>query len=260
MIEEGDMCECASQKCKSIKMELEKLKIELADARNHNHHNTCNSCAVLDIINKCKQYINDKLLPVIESMDEVLEGNIFMVHGTLSYTNLFESKVKNICNLALQLGQKNNNVLEIGFNSGFSTLLFLLSNPDIKMTCVDLGDHKYTIPCYNILKKDFGDRISLIIGNSVQVLPSLIFANKEKYDLIHIDGGHSGYIALNDMINSYYLSKNETIIIMDDYDFPQLHELWDLFVCDYQLKTLSNMWLCDTQYHDIKQISTKPII
>ena len=34
------------------------------------------------------------------------------------------------------------NALEIGFNADFSALLILLSNPNIKLTCVDINFHK----------------------------------------------------------------------------------------------------------------------
>ena len=44
----------------------------------------------------------------------------------------------------------------------------------------------------------------------------------DNYDLIHIDGGHSTEVADNDIINSYRLSKQGTILIMDDYNFSRL--------------------------------------
>lgn len=95
---------------------------------------------------KAKNYINDNLMPIIHNCGELLEGNIFMRHNTNEYTDTFLNKTKNICNLVLNPNIKN--VMEIGFNSGFSTLLMLLSNSNINITCFDLGKHKYTIPCY----------------------------------------------------------------------------------------------------------------
>ena len=77
--------------------------------------------------------------------------------------------------------------MEIGFNSGFSTLLMLISNPNIHIFCFDLGEHKYTIPCYEKLKETFGDRINITIGDSTKTLQNI----NDNYDLIHIDGGHS---------------------------------------------------------------------
>jgi len=129
-----------------------------------------------------KNYINKFLLPIILKSDEKLEGNIFMTHRTTNYTKRFDSKIKNIEN---QIKKENiKNVLEIGFNSGFSSLLMLFSNPNIKITCVDIVNHSYTIPCYKQIKKTFKDRINLIVGDSTLTLKEI----NQPFDLIHIDG------------------------------------------------------------------------
>lgn len=119
-------------------------------------------------INEAKSYIDTNLLPIIHNCGELLEGNIFMLHHTTKYTNVFSNKTKNISNLVLNKNIKN--VMEIGFNSGFSTLLMLISNPNIHISCFDLGEHKYTIPCYEKLKETFGDRINITIGDSTKTL------------------------------------------------------------------------------------------
>lgn len=190
-----------------------------------------------------KEYINNKLLPIINEIGEKLEGNIFMTNHKIKYSNKFINKVKNINNYSLN----KDNILEIGFNSGFSAVLMLLSNPNCKITCVDLGEHKYTIPCYNKIKKDFGDRINLIIGSSVDVLPNLV----DKYDLIHIDGCHKVSVAEQDIINSYKLCKDGTIIIFDDCHTRKLNILWNKYIELYNLK---EMPMLATRYHDIKKV------
>jgi predicted O-methyltransferase YrrM len=195
-----------------------------------------------------KDFINEHLIHIIRAQGEPLEGNIFMIHHTMEYTNVFENKVKNISNLVLNKNIRN--VLEIGFNAGFSTLLMLLSNPYMKITCVDLGEHKYTVPCYEKIKEFFGDRINIIISDSTVVLPRI----NDTYDLIHIDGGHDDFVATNDIINCYRLSKNKTILIMDDYDFPNLHSLWDEYVLLYNLK-LPNTNNYISPHHDIKVVT-----
>ena len=196
-------------------------------------------------INNTKQYIDDYLLPIINNCDELLEGNIFMIHNTTTYTDLFLNKSKNISSLLLNKNIKN--VMEIGFNSGFSTLLMLLTNPYIHITCFDLGEHKYTLPCYEKIKETFGERINIVIGDSTKTLQNV----NDIYDLIHIDGGHSTEIANSDIINSYRLSKQGTILIMDDYDFPNLHDLWDNYIIQYNLKPLN---IYNSPHHDIKYV------
>jgi predicted O-methyltransferase YrrM len=170
-----------------------------------------------------------------------------MLHHTTNYTDVFLNKSKNISNLVLNKNIKN--VMEIGFNSGFSTLLMLLTNPNMHITCFDLGEHRYTIPCYEKLKETFGERINIIIGDSTQTLKN----DTTIYDLIHIDGGHAINVADSDIINSYRLSKTGTILIMDDYDFPHLHHLWDHYIIKYNLKPL-NINVYNSPHHDIKYV------
>jgi predicted O-methyltransferase YrrM len=203
-------------------------------------------------INKAKLYIDQHLLPIINNSGELLEGNIFMTHNTTNYTDMFLNKTKNISNMVLNKNIKK--VMEIGFNAGFSSLLMLLTNPNIYITCFDLGEHNYVIPCYNKLKETFGNRINIIIGDSTKTLQNV----STIYDLIHIDGGHSTEVAQSDIINAYRLSKQATVLIMDDYDFPNLHTLWNDHIRKYNLKNL-DICIYDTPHHDIKCIRTERI-
>ena len=193
------------------------------------------------------EYINQHLLPIIHNCGELLEGNIFMHHHSTQYTDVFLNKTKNISNVVLSSNIKK--VMEIGFNAGFSTLLMLLSNPNITLTCFDLGEHSYTLPCYAKLKETFGDRIQLIIGDSTQTLKEV----DDNFDVIHIDGGHSTEVAESDIIQSHRLSLPGSILIMDDYDFSNLHELWDRYIYIYHLKPL-DIQLYNSPHHDIKYI------
>jgi predicted O-methyltransferase YrrM len=218
---------------------IEKMSVFLNDLKDFTINNN---------ILRAKQYINDNLLPIIHNSNELLEGNIFMLHQTTNYTDVFLNKSKNISNLVLNKNIKN--VMEIGFNAGFSTLLMLLTNSNMRINCFDLGEHKYTIPCYEKLKETFGERINIIIGDSTKTLLNVT----DMYDLIHIDGGHTTEVAESDIINSYRLSKKGTILIMDDYNFGNLHYLWDNYIIKYNLKNL-NINVYNSPHHDIKYVS-----
>jgi len=209
--------------------------------------NNLKDFTITNNIHKTMEYINHYLLPIIHNSGELLEGNIFMNHLTTIYNNNIIVKAKNISNILLNKNIKN--VMEIGFNSGFSTLLMLLTNPTMNITCFDLGEHKYTLPCYEKLKETFGDRINIIIGDSIETLKNI----NENYDLIHIDGCHTTEVANIDITNSIRLSKNRTILIMDDYNIGHLHKLWDSYIRNYSLKSL-NINLYNTELHDIKYI------
>ena len=210
--------------------------------------NALKDSTIVENINKAKNFINANLLPIILDCGELLEGNIFMIHHTTVYTDVFLNKTKNISNLLLNKNIKN--VMEIGFNSGFSALLMLLTNPDICLYCFDLGEHKYTRPCFEKLKETFGDRINITFGDSTQTLPNV---NDFWFDLIHIDGGHSTEVANSDITNSFRLSKQGTILIMDDYDFLNLHNIWDEFVVKFNLNKMQiNVY--NSPHHDIKYV------
>ena len=147
--------------------------------------------------------------------------------------------------------QNKKNALEIGFNSGFSALLILLANPTIKLTCVDIGIHKYTIPCYKQIKNDFGDRIQLLIGDSRQVVPSII----DTFDFIHIDGGHAVDVAESDIINTNKLLKEKSYIVMDDVNMNDtncsLTNLWKHYVNIYGYKK-TELPLHKNYHHDVR--------
>ena len=86
------------------------------------------------------------------------------------------------------LGRTAKNILEIGFNTGHSALLFLISNPESKLTCFDIVSHKYTMPCFEYLNSLFPGRINLIAGDSTITVPEFykVCSNINKFDLIFI--------------------------------------------------------------------------
>ena len=174
-----------------------------------------------NILEKTTFYINTVLKPIVDSIGEPLEGNIFEEDPDVK--DIFLPKRKNV----IVSCKNKSKALEIGFNSGYSAVLILFSNPDIILTCVDIGWHKYTIPCYEQIKRDFGDRIQLFVDDSRIVVPTIY----DKFDLIHIDGGHSLDIAAADIINTHNKLLNKSVIIMDDVNINDSKH------------TLSNLWL-----------------
>lgn len=199
-------------------------------------------------IDEWKKMIQDKLMPTILECNTILEGNIYSLNTKTEYYEYFLSKQKNIYLCGRHLKQ-NSEILEIGFNSGFSALLLLLSShPSVKITCVDINCHNYTMPCFNIIKELFPDRIEILLGSSVNVLPKLT----KKYDLIHIDGCHLTEIAELDIKNSLSLINNNGIMIMDDIEFNDLGNLWNKYVNNYNLIDV-DFEIYDCKFHSIKK-------
>jgi hypothetical protein len=200
------------------------------------------------LINKWKHIIETEFMPKILETNEVLEGNIYSLNTKTDYYNYFLEKQKNVSLCGSNL-KPNTEILEIGFNSGFSALLFLLSSdPSVRITCVDINYHKYTMPCFDIIKKMFGDRIEIILGSSVDILPRLT----KKYDLIHIDGCHLSEIAEIDIKNSLSIINDNGIIIMDDIDFKDLGILWDNYIKNYNLLDV-DFEIYNCKFHSIKK-------
>jgi predicted O-methyltransferase YrrM len=103
-------------------------------------------------------------------------------------------------------------VCEIGFNAGFSALLFLLTNPSIKVSCFDLGEHTYTKPAFEQLKEDFGERISLVLGDSQQTMKTV----HNTFDFVHVDGGHIEAVAKSDCQEALRILNPKGFLLVDD--------------------------------------------
>lgn len=68
------------------------------------------------------------------------------------------------------------------------------------------------------MKKKFGDRFTLIEGDSRITVPEYAASHSsEKFDLIFIDGGHTFDCCLSDIQNCSLLSHPETLVLIDDY-------------------------------------------
>ena len=177
----------------------------------------------LSIIKDWTFYINENLLPIVESSHEILEGNIFSKNKTTKNAlNSLTNKRNNLYRV-LKI-TKPIKILEIGFNSGFSTLLMKMIIPDSEITCIDINDHKYTIPCFNKISSDY-DNIKLIPESSHDVALPILIKNKEVFDFIHIDGDHRLEGAKKDLDLCLRLSHKDTIILFDDTNLPHLNSL-----------------------------------
>ena len=102
-------------------------------------------------------------------------------------------------------------ILEIGFNYGHSSLLFLLNTgADTEVVSLDMGDHSKVGS--NYICREFGARHKFVFGNSLVEVPKL----EGEFDLIFVDGGHSFKDAMMDVINCMRLSNESTLLVVDD--------------------------------------------
>ncbi len=108
-------------------------------------------------------------------------------------------------------------IMEIGFNGGHSSEIFLLNSKENTVTSFDLGYHRYVSIGKEYIDATYQGRHTLYLGNSKISIPTFIKNTKDdKFDLIFIDGGHEYDVAMSDLENCRHLAHENTIVIMDD--------------------------------------------
>jgi len=105
-------------------------------------------------------------------------------------------------------------VLEVGVYVGHSLLILLISNPDLRITCIDI-DSRYSPKVVDYLNRHFNNRVTLIIGDAVAVMKTL---PRNHYDLIHIDADHTIDAVTAQFNVACVLGKPDTAFVFDDYE------------------------------------------
>jgi len=104
--------------------------------------------------------------------------------------------------------------MEIGVNKGNSLHYVIQSVPTLKkILAFDLCNQD-THRGWGILKKSYNIPMKLICGDTLYTLNTNYTG--EKFDIIHIDGGHSHQQCYNDIIKSKKWAHPNTIVIIDD--------------------------------------------
>ena len=91
-----------------------------------------------------------------------------------------------------------------------------------------MKNHNYSEPCFNYLNKLFPNRLSIIWGDSRDTIKN--FNTGIKYDLIHIDGGHTEDVLRKDILNSKNFAHDNTLVIIDDTDIEVINKICSEYV------------------------------
>lgn len=81
--------------------------------------------------------------------------------------------------------EKANNVLIVGFTSGFTALRHLISNKNATVECLELGTVPYARRCFTFLKHRFRDRVSMVSETEVSALAKMS-EDGRSFDCFHI--------------------------------------------------------------------------
>lgn len=175
-----------------------------------------------EINSKYNTEFTNKLLLNKNIFYEIYEacGNNFW-KGCGSY--LFDGQTYKYCDLMYEKQEllynsvkDANNVLEIGTYMGHSLLIMLLSNPELKITCVDVTS-EFALPAVTVLNKHFNNAINFIHSDSISALKTL----DQKFDFFHIDGDHDNNYVENEFDLLIKLNNrlgNTLRIIFDDQE------------------------------------------
>lgn len=109
------------------------------------------------------------------------------------------------------LKEKPKRILELGTATGYSSICFSnILNNDVYIDTIELNEERANEAINNIKELGLQDKINVILGNAVEVLPTL---NKQ-YDIFFIDAAKGKYpIFLKEAIR---LSKKGSIILADN--------------------------------------------
>ena len=141
-------------------------------------------------------------------------------------------------------GSEASNILEIGTNSGYSALIFLLGNPSSQLTIFDIGEHKYTRPCVDYLQSVFPNRITSYYGDSLKTVQEFHRKNPTtRFDVIHIDGGHLAHQVRGDIANCHKVAAKKNVVFSDDDNYPHI------FAINREM-TSKNVWQPLTTFYE----------
>ena len=166
-------------------------------------------------------HLIQELNEIIKKTGELLEGNVFYEHHSQNFDVNVDFQTKRY-NLFYQ-GKLAIDILEVGFNAGHSALLYLLANPYSQIHFFDLGEHRYSRACFDFLNSQFPGRLSVVWGDSTVTIPE--FQEHRLFDFIHIDGGHTRFVAESDVHNCRSLAKENALVMIDDYNGNCLYTL-----------------------------------
>jgi hypothetical protein len=140
------------------------------------------------------------------------------------------------------------NILEFGFNTGWSSALLLTMFPAVKVTSIEILKFNRASEGVKILKEKFPNRHDIVWGDSQIISKKVIKGSKklptEKYDLAFIDGGHSAPVVEKDIELSLHAGIKNFVFDdaqLSDINLPMLAKSKNLKLVTEKIYT-STKW------------------
>jgi predicted O-methyltransferase YrrM len=118
-------------------------------------------------------------------------------------------------------------ILEIGSLHGYSAILmtnFLLdkdndygndnTTQEIIVTCLEIDQNLANIAKKNIEKAGLSDRIEVIIGDALKIIPTL--NNHYRFDMVFLDAVKNQYLRYLKLVEENGLLNNKSIVVADN--------------------------------------------
>ena len=111
---------------------------------------------------------------------------------------------------------------ETGFNCGHSSALFLEQDPRLHVVSFDKFKWEWSRPGSEAMGRKYGARSQQVPGDSLTAVPGhwLGPSTPPQCDLIHVDGGHTYVLALQDALHFIMHARCGALIVMDDVCDP----------------------------------------
>jgi len=105
-------------------------------------------------------------------------------------------------------------ILEIGTLHGYSAILMMdLLFDDGKLITIEIDKNLADIARKNIAKADLSNKIDVISGNALEVIPTL---TGYKFDLIFLDAAKSEYLQYLRLLEEKHLMKKDSVVVADN--------------------------------------------
>lgn len=169
----------------------------------NNNNTTANKKKVLDVLSELEEIAKKDFLPSIGPIKgEIIEDII----------NKYKPK----------------KILEIGTLHGYSAILMAnlslnndksyknnyYNNKEIIVTCLEIDQQLADIAKNNIEQAGLSDRIEVITGDALKIIPTL--KNQYRFDLVFIDAVKNHYLRYLKLIEDNSLLNNKSVIVADN--------------------------------------------